>query len=67
VILANPPFGGKERKEVAGRNFEIKNRRDGPSSSSSISSPYFAGRAARAGLSFIKNQPSSPTPTIGRA
>jgi type I restriction enzyme M protein len=28
VILANPPFGGKERKEVQ-QNFPIKHRRDG--------------------------------------
>ena len=28
VVLANPPFGGKERREVQ-QNFPIRDRRDG--------------------------------------
>jgi type I restriction enzyme M protein len=28
VVMANPPFGGKERKEVQ-QNFPIRTRRDG--------------------------------------
>jgi Domain of unknown function (DUF4338) len=58
MIVAHPPFSGKERKEVP-QNFPIRTARP-RSSSSSISSKSSSPEAAPASSS---RTPSSPTPT----
>ena len=61
VVLANPPFGGKERKEVQ-QNFPIRPaRRRSCSSSTSSRCSRPAGAAASS-----SRTPSSPTPTTPR-
>ena len=62
VVMANPPFGGKERKEVQ-QNFPDPHRRDRLPLPPALHQDAQGRRAAAA---WSSRTPSCPTPTTPR-